>query len=156
MSKLMREMASKREEGFTLIELIIVVVILIILAAIAVPIFLNQAEKAEKAAASTEVQNIGRAVLGGYGLNDLTVTLDNPAAVAGDADFGLVAPGSTIETEAGSVAVSPRDANGDLVTAVFVDEAAKSVCVSQTAGDVTYTFTDETPESVEGAACTTA
>ncbi|WP_016873708.1 type IV pilin-like G/H family protein [Chlorogloeopsis fritschii] len=60
----------KNDEGFTLIELLVVIIIIGILSAIALPSFLNQANKAKQSEAKTYVGSMNRAQQAYYAENN--------------------------------------------------------------------------------------
>ncbi|MEZ5186169.1 MAG: prepilin-type N-terminal cleavage/methylation domain-containing protein [Candidatus Nanopelagicales bacterium] len=104
------------ERGFTLVELLVVVLVLVVLAAVAVPIYLNQVDKARDASTKTGVATVARFVLSG--LSDGTVS-------GGDGtDTG------TLTSTGGTLAK-----NG---VTVYVDSSAKTWCASKVTQSGTY------------------
>jgi prepilin-type N-terminal cleavage/methylation domain-containing protein len=70
-----RKSMDEKDQGFTLIELLVVMIIIGILAAIAIPVFLSQRQKAQDTATKADVTTIGKEVA--------TYYVDNTAAPTG-------------------------------------------------------------------------
>src|SRR6185312_1772158 len=69
----LRDARGKHDQGFTLVELLVVIIIIGILAAIAIPVFLNQRQKAVDASLKADIKSLAQA--------EETWLVDNPSAI---------------------------------------------------------------------------
>jgi type IV pilus assembly protein PilA len=91
---------AKREEGFTLIELLVVVIIIGILAAIAIPVFLSQRERAWRGAMQSDLRN-GAVAMETYFTDEgeyAQAGLNPDYGFSESADVTVTAPVATTET----------------------------------------------------------
>jgi prepilin-type N-terminal cleavage/methylation domain-containing protein len=92
-----RKSMEEKDQGFTLIELLVVMIIIGILAAIAIPIFMNQREKAVDSAAVSDVSTLGKEIATFY--VDAPADAEVTASVSGGR-YMVGAEGATVDVGA--------------------------------------------------------
>jgi type IV pilus assembly protein PilA len=106
---------ARRQDGFTLIELIIVVLIISILAAIALPAFLNQRAKAQDGAAKSDARTMVSALEACYTeQNQYDLCPDAPTGVEEGTDRGQV----EVTTDGNEYTIVSRSASGNDFTVI--------------------------------------
>jgi prepilin-type N-terminal cleavage/methylation domain-containing protein len=110
----------KQGEGFTLIELLVVVIIIGVLAAIALPSFLNQANKAKQSEAKQYVASINKGQQAYY--TERSEFVDKTADLA---KLGVGLPAQSKEYTYTLAAVAPQAsaAKGDVIASATVGAA---------------------------------
>ncbi|OUC13841.1 MAG: general secretion pathway protein GspH [Alkalinema sp. CACIAM 70d] len=175
-AKLLQHLAGKkREGGFTLIELLVVIIIIGILAAIALPSFLNQANKAKQSEAKQYVGSMNRAQQAyyleksnnfapqaafadlGLGIATQTVNYKYVIAVDGTGQSAVTNQAQLVNTAAplkayiGGVSVGTQTGTGEATTLATLCEAQKAGVNSGDPGTATAGFSTTAAPTCPGA-----
>jgi type IV pilus assembly protein PilA len=121
-----------RDEGFTLIELMVVVMIIAVLIAIAIPSFLGFRKSAQDRSAQSEVRNVLLAEKA-YWLDngDYTETAGDITAFEPNANLHATAPAT-------GVVIDLRDADSDIVCLTRTAESGNTFAIWESASGGTY------------------
>lgn len=134
----------KRDEGFTLIELMVVVMIIAVLIAIAIPSFLGFRKSAQDRSAQSELRNVL--------LAEKAYWLDNGNYTATGSDITAFEPNAVVNSDpAAGVKLDLKDDDSDVVCMTRTAESGNTFAIWESSTAGTYygsaAFSNDCPAS---------
>ena len=147
-----RKSMDEKDQGFTLIELLVVMIIIGILAAIAIPVFLSQRQKARDSAVKADVSTIGKEIAAHYVDNTTipTVTTSGGRYLVNAVDAGKVSEGNTLISTFGATTTAATAA-----TTTNWTNSSWCVAVNNPSGS-TKTYKYSAANGLESGNCTSS
>ena len=152
-----RKSAEHKDSGFTLIELLVVMIIIGILAAIAIPAFLSQKNKARSTSAKADVSTIGKEIASYYVDSPCSAVGAVSTTTGGDWSVAFTPDALTGKLSQGNKATGTVTNSENWCVTVWNADVETSAATTANAGKATwsYSFANGLVKGGCGAAATT-
>lgn len=111
----------RKDEGFTLVELLIVIAIIGVLAAIAIPVFLSQINKADEASLASDASSVAKVVTASLAESGTFPTGGTQAAGTDPISFGAGVAVTATDVDDSTAVITSATSNYPVLIAAAAD-----------------------------------